>query len=95
MTGGHSPPLIISSDRPVTQVLSKAHPGCANGVAERFIRTLEEEFFSLHGFESLEEARYELGQLIKCYNHGWLLERHGNRTPVQPPQAAHLSYKAA
>jgi putative transposase len=57
-------------------------PEC-NGVAERFMRTLKEECLYLHDFESLEEAREEIGEFIERYNRGWLLERHGYRTPAQ------------
>lgn len=54
-------------------------PEC-NGVAERFIRTLE-------------EAREAIGEFIERYNHGWLLQRHGYRTPTEARQA--LTRKAA
>ena len=37
----------------------------------------------LHDFESLEEARQEIDAFIERYNRGWLLERHGYRTPAQ------------
>ena len=47
----------------------------------------------LRDFESLEEAKHEIGQFIECYNHGWLLERHGYRTPVQARKQ--LTRKAA
>ncbi len=57
-------------------------PEC-NGVAERFIRTLKEECLYLHDFESLEEAREVIGEFIDTYNRGWLLERHGYRTPAE------------
>ncbi len=57
-------------------------PEC-NGVAERFMRTLKEECLYLHDFESLEEARDEIDAFIERYNRGWLLERHGYRTPAQ------------
>jgi transposase InsO family protein len=57
-------------------------PEC-NGVAERFMRTLKEECLYLHDFESLEEARHVIGKFIERYNRGWLLERHGYRTPAQ------------
>ncbi len=67
-------------------------PEC-NGVAERFIRTLKEECLYLHDFESLEEARHEIGQFIESYNHGWLLERHAYRTPAQAREE--LTRKAA
>ena len=67
-------------------------PEC-NGVAERFIRTLKEECLYLQDFESLEEARHEIGQFIESYNHGWLLERHAYRTPAQAREE--LTRKAA
>jgi transposase InsO family protein len=57
-------------------------PEC-NGVAERFIRTLKEECLYLHDFKSLEEAREVIGEFIERYNQGWLLERHGYRTPAE------------
>jgi len=55
-------------------------------VAERFIRTLKEECLYLHDFQSLEEARDVIGEFIERYNHGWLLERHGYRTPTEARQ---------
>lgn len=74
-----------------------------NGVAERFIRTLEEECLYLHDFESLAEGRREVGVFIERYNQGWLLERQEYRTPPRsatncpsgrPHLAAHLSRKS-
>ena len=67
-------------------------PEC-NGVAERFIRTLKEECLYLYDFRSLEEAREIIGEFIERYNHGWLLQRHGYRTPTEARQA--LTRKAA
>jgi len=60
-------------------------PEC-NGVVERFIRTLKEECLYLHDFESLEEARQVIGAFIERYNHGWLIERHGHKTPAEVRQ---------
>jgi transposase InsO family protein len=67
-------------------------PEC-NGVAERFIRTLKEECLYLHDFQCLEEAREVIAEFIERYNRGWILERHGYRSPLQvredlTPQAA-------
>ena len=67
-------------------------PEC-NGVAERFIRTLKEECLYLHDFTSLEEARQVIGAFIERYNHGWILERHGYKTPTQA--RVHLTRMAA
>ena len=44
---------------------------------------LKEECLYLHDFDNLEQARHEIGQFMECYNHQWLLERHGYLTPVQ------------
>jgi transposase InsO family protein len=60
-------------------------PEC-NGVAERFMRTLKEECLYLYDFESLEQARQVIGEFIERYNRGWLLERHGYRTPAEVRQ---------
>ena len=67
-------------------------PEC-NGVAERFMRTLKEECLYLHDFASLEQARGVIDEFIERYNRGWLLERHGYRTPLQVREE--LTRKAA
>jgi putative transposase len=54
-----------------------------NGIIERFMRTLKEECIYLHRFGTLEEARTEIARFIHRYNHEWLLERHGYKTPAQ------------
>lgn len=60
-------------------------PEC-NGVAERFMRTLKEQCLYLHDFATLEEAREAIAGFIERYNRGWLLERHGHKTPAQVRQ---------
>ena len=57
------------------------------------MRTLKEECLYLHDFKNLEEARREIAAFIERYNHAWLLERHGYRTPAQARE--HLTRKAA
>lgn len=57
-------------------------PEC-NGVIERFIRTLKEQCLYLNRFRTLEEARRIIGEFIERYDHEWLIERLGHRTPVQ------------
>ena len=37
-------------------------------------------------FESLEEARRAIGEFIERYNCGWLIERHGHKTPAEVRQ---------
>jgi transposase InsO family protein len=54
-----------------------------NGVAERFIRTLKENFLWVHTFDTIEELRRGLRDFIAHYNATWLVARHGYRTPNQ------------
>jgi transposase InsO family protein len=54
-----------------------------NGVAERFIRTLKENFLWVHTFGTIEELRCALQDFVAHYNATWLVARHGYRTPNQ------------
>ena len=54
-----------------------------NGVAERFIRTLKENFLWVHTFDTIEELRCGLQDFVAHYNATWLVARHGYRTPNQ------------
>lgn len=54
-----------------------------NGVAERFIRTLKENFLWVHTFETIEELRRALIEFAEWYNTNWLVQRHGYNTPTQ------------
>jgi putative transposase len=54
-----------------------------NGVAERFIRTLKENFLRVRSFETIEELRRGLQDFVAHYNATWLVARHGYRTPNQ------------
>jgi putative transposase len=54
-----------------------------NGVAERFIRTLKENFLWGHTFDTLEELRQGLLAFARHYNETWLVARHGYKTPAQ------------
>jgi transposase InsO family protein len=54
-----------------------------NGVAERFIRTLKENFLWVHTFDTIEELRRGLQEFAIHYNATWLVARHGYRTPNQ------------
>jgi putative transposase len=56
-------------------------PEC-NGVMERFIRTLKEQCLYLHRFQTLDEARTTIAGFMARYNHEWLIERHGHRSPA-------------
>ena len=54
-----------------------------NGVAERFIRTLKENFLWVQTFDAIEELRRGLQDFVAHYNATWLVARHGYRTPNQ------------
>jgi transposase InsO family protein len=54
-----------------------------NGCAERFIRTLKENLLWVRPFASIEELRLALIAFQRSYNQGWLIERHGYKTPAQ------------
>ena len=56
-------------------------PEC-NGVSERFVKTLKEQLLWVQHFESIEQLRTALLAFKDRYNHGWLVQRHGYRTPV-------------
>lgn len=57
-------------------------PEC-NGCAERFIRTLKEQLLWLRRFATVEELRRALLDFRERYNHEWLIERHGHRSPAE------------
>jgi len=54
-----------------------------NGCAERFIRTLKENLLWVRTFQTIEELRQALLEFKQCYNHQWIIERLGYRTPAQ------------
>lgn len=54
-----------------------------NGCAERFIRTLKEQLLWLKTFRNRAELQAAIDAWLITYNHHWLLERHGYRSPVQ------------
>jgi transposase InsO family protein len=54
-----------------------------NGVAERFIRTLKENFLWVRAFETIEELRQALLEFKRTYNEQWMLEKYDYRSPAQ------------
>lgn len=54
-----------------------------NGVAERFVRTLKEQFLWLQYFSTVEELRTGLVEFAERYNTSWLRARHDYLTPSQ------------
>jgi putative transposase len=57
-------------------------PEC-NGIIERFHRTIDEQFFKMHDFETLEEAEQAIREFIMLYNNEWHLERLNYKSPVE------------
>jgi putative transposase len=55
-------------------------PQC-NGVIERFNRTLQEQVFDVHCFETIDEAREAIARFIDDYTRFWLIARLGYRSP--------------
>ena len=50
------------------------------------MRTLKEQCLWLHRFDTLDEARAAIAAFIDRYNHQWLIERLGHRTPATARQ---------
>jgi len=53
-----------------------------NGVAERFVKTLKEQLLWVQHFETIEQLRLALLAFRHRYNHAWLVQRHGYRSPA-------------
>jgi len=54
-----------------------------NGIAERFVRTLKENFLWVENFDTVEELRLALHKFKDYYNQHWMIGRHGYKTPAQ------------
>jgi transposase InsO family protein len=54
-----------------------------DGVAERVIRTPKEDLLRVRTFDTIEELRCALRDLVAHCNATWLVARHGYRTPDQ------------
>jgi hypothetical protein len=54
-----------------------------NGVAERFIRTLEENLLWVRAFRTIEELTVALVEFADRYKRTWLFARQGYGTPDQ------------
>lgn len=58
-----------------------------NGCIERFWRTLKEQLLWIRTFKDIDELNHELQVFRDRYNHQWLIERHGQRTPAWARQS--------
>ena len=54
-----------------------------NGVAERFTRTLKENFLWVRTFSTIEELRTAFIEFPRHYNRTWLVARHATRRPIR------------
>ena len=45
----------------------------SNGIIESFFRTIEDQLFKLHDFETLEESEKAIGDFIELYKKEWML----------------------
>lgn len=54
-----------------------------NGVIERFFRTLKENLLWKESFTDVESLRKRLIDFAEEYNTGWIMQRHGYKTPRQ------------
>jgi putative transposase len=54
-----------------------------NGVAERMVRTLKEQCLWLRQWKTLEELQLALIEFKERYNNGWLVQKHGYKTPLE------------
>jgi transposase InsO family protein len=60
------------------------HPAAqTNSVAERLIKTLEENWLWVHRFTTVAELVDALQEFQRRYNEPWLIERRGYRSPAQ------------
>jgi len=50
-------------------------------IIERFYRTIDDQLFKLHNFETLEESEKAIADFIELYNKEWMLERLGYISP--------------
>lgn len=54
-----------------------------NGCIERFFRTLKEQLLWIRHFASIDDLRTDLSEFRVTYNHHWIIERLGYKTPAQ------------
>jgi putative transposase len=70
-------------------------PPEANGCIERFFRTLKEQLLWIRRFRDLEQLRAAVIEFRDRYNHHWILERLGYRTPTQARRDFEIEFEVA
>lgn len=60
-----------------------------NGVAERFLRTLQEQAIYGRVFDTIEEVRQAVADFVDLYNNEWLIEKNGYLSPRQMRKACY------
>lgn len=75
------PPISVQSEWCIESSPSFVREPEGNGCAERFIRTLKEQFLWIRPFDTVEELRLTLLAFRDQYNREWLIERHGYQSP--------------
>jgi hypothetical protein len=69
----------VGTNRP-----DRVHPAAqTNGVAERFIRTLEGSWLGVHHFATVAELMEALQEVPRRYNEPWLIARQGYQSPAR------------
>jgi putative transposase len=60
-------------------------------VAERFLRTLQEQSIYGRTFDTIEEVRRAVADFVELYNEQWLLEKNGYLSPRQAREAYYVT----
>ena len=63
----------------------------ANGVAERFNRTLKEQIIHGRIYRNIAELRDAVRDFVELYNAQWIVEKNGYLSPAQARQAWHAA----
>jgi len=58
-----------------------------NGVAERFLRTLQEQAIYGRVFDTVEDVRQAVAEFVELYDESWLIEKNGYLSPRQAREA--------